>query len=181
MLTRHEIDTAIPKVKVGLAKYQQLRRLIRTRPRFSRERAFQKSFNGFYRVRRNTEWQLAFYAIMARSRRNRLTFAQVLQKLHRATGRTEASFASKLVATLDPSQPVIDSVVLAKLGLSLPATKDSQRHKRIVHMHISLRSRYVKFLKTSNGRYLVRCFRRRYGNQRLTQVKMLDLVLWQTR
>ena len=181
MLTRHEIDTAIPKVEVGLAQYQHLRHLIRTRPRFAHERAFQKAFNGFYRVRRNAEWQRVFYATLARCHRHPLTFAQVLRQIRRTTGRTEASFASKLVATLDPTQPVIDSVVLAKLGLSLPATQDARRHERIVQLHALLRRRYTKFLKTANGRYLVSWFRRRYGTQRLTRIKMLDLVLWQTR
>jgi hypothetical protein len=181
LITRHEIDTAIPKIKVGLAKYQHLRHLIRTRPRFAHERAFQKAFNGFYRVRRNADWQRVFYATLARCHRHPLAFAQVLQRIRRKTLRTEASFASKLVATLDPSQPVIDSVVLAKLGLSLPATHDVGRHERIVQIHALLRRRYVKFLKTADGRYLVSRFRRHHGSQRLTQIKMLDLVLWQTR
>ncbi len=181
MLTRHESDTAIPKVKVGLAKYQHLRHLIRTRPRFAHERAFQRAFNGFYRVRRNVDWQRAVYATFASCHRRPLPFVKVLRHVRRTTGRTEASFVSKLVATLDASQPVIDSVVLSKLGLSLPATQDARRQERIVRLHALLGRRYTKFLKTANGRYLVRSFRRRYGTQRLTQIKMLDFVLWQTR
>src|ERR1700675_1786990 len=160
MLTRQETHPAIPKVAAGLAKYQHLRRLIRTRPRFAHERAFQKAFNGFYRVRRNAEWQRVFYATLSHCHHHPLTFAQVLRRIRRTTGRTEASFASKLVATLDASQPVIDSVVLAKLGLSLPAAHDARRQEQIVQIHALLRRRYVKFLKTASGRYLVSWFRR---------------------
>lgn len=181
MLTRKEIDAAMPKVAVGLAKYQRLRHLMRTDPRFAYERSFQKAFNGFYRVRRGTPWQRAFYATFAKCRRSPLTFSQVLVRLRRATGRTEASFASKLVATLDRTQPVIDSVVLTKLGLSLPTADARRRHSEINLLYVELGRRYRKFLKTTNGRYLVRTFRRRYGDGDVTQVKMLDFVMWQTR
>ena len=48
-------------------------------------------------------------------------FSLTLVELFAATGRIEASFASKLHATLHPNAPVTDSVVLENLGLRLPA------------------------------------------------------------
>jgi hypothetical protein len=65
-------------------------------------------------------WQEVFYGLMARAKHQDLPFHEVLHALHDATGRHEASFASKLVATFDPSKPVIDAVVLKNVGLRLP-------------------------------------------------------------
>jgi hypothetical protein len=47
------------------------------------------------------------------------------EELHRTTGRCEASFASKLSATIGPTMPVIDSVVLRNLNLRLPPSGSS--------------------------------------------------------
>src|SRR5262245_31120093 len=38
-----------------------------------------------------------------------------------------------------------------------------------------------EFLSTENGKYLVQCFRKTYPYVDVTEIKMLDLVLWQTR
>ena len=92
----------------------------------------------------------------------------------------EASFASKLVATLDPSQPVIDAFVLQNLGLRLPAYGASNRAGRICEVHRTLVAAFSGFLANEAGNYLVTEFRRAYPGTGITEVKMLDLVLWQT-
>jgi hypothetical protein len=83
------------------------------------DRAFQTRFNGFYRVRRSADWQSAFYTLLQQEKSESRSFARVLRALHAATGRVEASFASKLAASIDPGKPVIDSFVLKNLGLRL--------------------------------------------------------------
>jgi hypothetical protein len=76
---------------------------------------FQRRFNGYYGVRRNAAWRAVFYGIFEAMKSapqdRRARFQQVLGALHEATGRVEASFASKLVALLDPGAPIIDSLV----------------------------------------------------------------------
>jgi hypothetical protein len=104
-----------------------------------------------------------------------------LVRLFRATGRYEASFASKLIATLDPHQPVIDSVVTTNLKLPLPPANHPQRKRQIERVHLELTKRYCRFLATANGRYLVRTFTRTHNAKDLTPIKMLDFILWQTR
>ena len=49
-----------------------------------------------------------------------INFPEALRALRERTGRLEASFASKLVATLDPNKPVIDKFVLSNFNLRLP-------------------------------------------------------------
>jgi hypothetical protein len=101
--------------------------------------------------------------------------------LHRSTGRYEASFASKLVATVDPDLPVIDSIVLRNPQLRLSTHTAPQRISRIVELHAGLVTWFTAFLETETGRYLVERFRAEYPDAHITETKMVDLILWQTR
>src|SRR5207245_3969888 len=67
-----------------------------------------------------------------------IEFPEALQEVNRRTGRVEASFASKLVATLDPSKPVIDKFVLAHFELSLPRCGVSNQGLKTIHLYREL-------------------------------------------
>lgn len=60
---------------------------------------FQRMFNGFYRVRWNEGWRRVYFDMMERSKPRGIAFGAALRALRDRTGRLEASFASKLVAT----------------------------------------------------------------------------------
>jgi hypothetical protein len=85
------------------------------------------------------------------------------------------------LATIDPDMPVIDSIVLRNLGLRLPASSSKQRLSRIEELHSSLVICFKEFLTTKIGRHLVRRFRDEYPDANITEIKMLDLVLWRTK
>lgn len=74
------------------------------------DRAFQRVFTAFYRVWRSGDWRAALFENLERAKASPICFGDALHQLREATGRVEASFASKLVATVDPDLPVIDSV-----------------------------------------------------------------------
>jgi hypothetical protein len=119
-LTVARIDRALPFVAAGLGKYlwlQEHRDATDLRVDF----AYRRYFNHFYRVRRGHDWQDKFYGLLEAQKSRKVDFAQLLHALHQRTGRYEASFASKLLATINPDMPVIDSVVLRNLDLRLPA------------------------------------------------------------
>ncbi len=144
---------------------------------------FQTRFNGFYRVRgRNAAWRSAFYRILEEQKSRRRSFAAVLRALHTATERVEASFASKLVASVDPDLPVIDKVVLSHLGLRLPRPGPLEgRLAGVVELHEHMRRIYARYLRSDRGRWLRAKFEAAYPDRGMTPVKMLDLVLWKTR
>jgi hypothetical protein len=86
-------------------------------------------------------------------------FADVLLALHVATGRIEASFASRLTVTIDLNKPAIHSVVLGNFGLRLPQCPAlSRRMEQIVDLHDCLTHSFSEYLSTENGRYLVARF-----------------------
>lgn len=179
-LTKAQIDTALPAVATGLNKYLWLQTNrdasdLRSNPLYKRR------FNHFYKVRRGKEWQDHFYRLLETKKGKRACFSEVLNAMYLATNRYEASFASKLLATVEPSMPVIDSIVLRNLNLRLPASNSKDRAARICQLHTTLLAYFNKFLSMEKGKYLVQRFRETYPDADVTEIKMLDLVLWQTR
>jgi hypothetical protein len=77
--------------------------------------------------------------------------------------------------------PVIDSVVLQSVNLTLPSYNSRDRTARLERLHETLVVWFNAFLTTETGCYLVKRFREEYPDARISQVKMLDFVLWQTR
>lgn len=180
-LTEAEIDAALLKVEPGLKQYMWLQSQVFGRGQFHDDPEFRRRYNHFYRVRRAPAWQNIFFGLMARAKKEQLQFHAVLDLLRQSTGRYESSFASKLIATLNPTKPVIDSVVLKKLGLHLPSYKTADRTAAISSLHQMLETLFAAFLGTDGGKYLVRAFDGLYPDSGITNAKKLDLVLWQSR
>lgn len=186
-LTPEQIDRALqkPEFAKALQKYLHLQTLIQSGPAFHEDPAFRKEYNTFYKLRRDSNWQQAFYQAMADTEAQQLPFKAVLTQLHTATGLYEASFASKLYATLNPTAPIIDSVALSFLEIQLPLAAEKNHYTRINgidRVHQDLTARYADFLQTPVGKYLVSAFRRIYPDATaMPREKMLDMVLAQTR
>lgn len=179
-LDKEAVEKALQGAAIGLDKYCWLQAAL-PRTDVAHDREFQTAFNGFYRVRRGSEWQSVFYGLMQRNKSKRQSFAEVLRELHAATGRVEASFASKLVASIDPGMPVIDAIVLKSLGLSLLRRGAIEaRLEAIIELHNNLRKIFSDYLETKAGRQLVARFVEVYPDREITRVKMLDLVLWRS-
>lgn len=175
------LERTLPLVAAGLDRYCWLQAEL-AKTDVTRDHAFQVRFNAFYRVRRGARWRSAFYLLLEQEKSKRRPFAAVLRALHEGTGRVEASFASKLVASVDPKTPVIDAFVLMNLGLRLPrAGSIESRLGRTAALHDQIWRIYADYLDSASGRRLVRRFEETYPSCYLTGVKMLDLILWKSR
>jgi hypothetical protein len=179
-LTRDQIEAALPLIAPGLKTYVWLQ-AHRDANDLRTDLEYRRHFNSFYRIRRGKEWQDKFYDLFQSKKREIVSFPEVLRALHQATGRYEASFASKLVATIRTEMPVIDSIVLRNLNLRLPGYKSRDRAARIEQLHETLASWFHTFVTTETGSYLVKRFREEYPAAKISKVKMLDLVLWRTK
>jgi hypothetical protein len=182
-LTKEQIDNALPKVARGLDQYLWLQdRARRGDEPLSSDSTFQTRFNHFYRVRRNKEWRTAFYELMESARNRSLEFDAALINLLMKTGRHEASFSSKLVATFKPTSPVIDSIVLKNIGEKTPQSPDPDKKTGLlIDLHEQIALMYEAYLQTPLGQYLVTAFERVYPQADITHEKKLDFVLWQSR
>jgi len=179
-ITTEQIDCALLRVEGGLKKYLSLQDSLK-KVDVSNNRDFQKRFNHFYRVRRNSDWQYQFYNLLQSHKNNNISFSDAIKEIHKNTGRFEASFASKLVATIHPDKPVIDKFVLENADLKLPYSSAKDRESKISSVYSQLESKFKDFLNTENGKYLVKQFQTKFPDAKITEIKMADLVLWQTR
>ena len=117
----------------------------------STDMEFQKTFNHFYKVRRNEQWRKAYYDLFEECKNNSdLKFEDIITNLYKNTNQIEASFSSKLLATINPNMPIWDQYVLLNLNLQLIGkTKD----ERLINA-ISLYSDIIKWYKDFRQRIM---------------------------
>jgi hypothetical protein len=179
-LTEKKINESLAKAHDGLCKYYWIQTNFQ-KCDVSRDRDFQKRFNGFYRVRRNAWWRSRYYKLMQKAKNEGISFAKALRALRDQTGRIEASFVSKLIATVDPSKPVIDKFVLDNLGLRLPYHNASNRESRTIEVYRQLCAKFEELVSGSTGRTICEKFQELYPWAKITDLKKIDLALWQIR
>jgi|TARA_Y100001951_G_C11203323_1_gene218449 hypothetical protein len=152
----------------------------------SNDQNYQRTFNGFYRVRLPiTAAYATYYALIEQNKNNQNPSLQlILDTLFNATGRVETSFGSKLLATVNPNVAPLDSVVLGHLGLRLPTSSGQSSNARIlqcVNVHNNLVMCMNTLITLPQFQTLRSQFQNRFPGYHFTDVKILDLLLWQYR
>lgn len=174
------IDSARP----GIAKYLAIMEKVHAVD-VSTDASFQTMFNGFYRVRqKSATWYNSYFALMQRLKGTCPTFETVLDSLKTVLGNNvcEASFSSKLVATLDPWQPIWDKYVLANTGHKPLASTNHDKFALAKTGYASIASWYATFLASEEGKRWIRTFNDNVDQYwKLTDVKKVDFILWQSR
>ena len=79
---------------------------------------FRRLYNGYYRIRRDKAWQDKYYSLFeeAKGMEDQLSFDDILFTLYKETGQVEKVFVSKMIATLNPDKPILDSRVISYLN-----------------------------------------------------------------
>jgi hypothetical protein len=177
-----DVLSVINKAKPGVQKYLALMDRLNTVD-VARDPTFQRAYNGFYRVQRRTsDWYTAYYRFMEKSKALPPSFSQALDYIHQATGRYEPSFASKLVATLDPKKPVWDTHVLRNLGANPPAYYKRTKIQDAKICYAWIETWYQGFLASEKGGEWVELFDEHVpDHHKMTNLKKVDFILWQMR
>lgn len=177
-----DVTVAISRAKPGIQKYLTLMEQL-DQIDVSTDMAFQRIYNGFYRVRqRQRDWYEAYYSLMEQRKGSKPKFAEILDHLHRVTNRFEPSFASKLVATLDPARPVWDVHVLRNIGQEAPAYHSRTKIEDAKYCYSQIENWYQRFLASAQGTDWVGIFNEQVQESaRLTDLKKVDFILWQMR
>ncbi len=143
---------------------------------------FQRDFRRFYRLRfpEGAHYQ-QFFDYFEETRANERTFEQILDDLQNITGRVEASFASKLLHTIDTLQPIIDSRVLAFIGFSRPQNRDiNRRIQRAICLHQLLSDIYAISLADERWAQISEQFDEvLHLDIEISEQKKLDTLIWQ--
>ena len=141
---------------------------------------FQRKFTYFYRVRRNNAWRLAYYNLFESSKDNRSVSFDILRAIYRSTGRIEASFASKMLATLKPEMPIWDSIVLSKLGMKPCQSQDKEKRLQItVAIYDDIVAWYEAFNRTPEAQRFIEAFDHAFPEfSNFSKMKKIDFLIW---
>ena len=149
-----------------------------------RDAEYQRRFRGFYRVRRKLAWCTPYFALLERAKRTPMPFDAALRAFCEQTGRVEASFISKLVATINPNAPVWDQFVLRNLELRKPSyhADRTRRLAECIAVYKEICARVAALEASPEGAAWVERFdveRPEFEHFRAT--KKIDVFLWLAR
>ena len=156
---------------------------------------YQKNFTNYYRVRRDGVWLQEFYRFFEKNKNNKeITFEEIIRHLSdiehavaetdkNTTGKAktvEASFASKMLATINPNHPVWDSQVLRCLGIKIDDTLDyDTKIKRCIKIYQQIEEEIAEFIESAEGKQCIDLFDETFPSCRdFSSYKKVDFYLW---
>ena len=179
----HEALRLLQERKSDIAKYCDL--LQRSfEINVANDRAFQKAFTAFYRVRRDDEWRQYYFKLFEelKNRKTAPSFGEIQLRLFQHCGQIESSFSSKMLATIDPNMPIWDSYILKNLGFNLKGRTKEERLSCAVVLYESICNWYTDFLKTDEAKEMLDLFNETFPEfNHITPLKKIDFILWAMR
>ena len=143
---------------------------------------FQRAFNGYYRIRRNEEWRKHYYDLFVNAKNAHYSFEHIISELYKRTGNVEASFSSKMLATIDSSKPIWDQYVLQNLGLELTGKTQIEKLENAVTIYNRIVAWYTEYLKSSAAQENINVFDQILPEYAwISNVKKIDCLLWSMR
>lgn len=150
---------------------------------------FRKAFNGFYKVRqKSAAWYDKYYGLMEEQRSANRSFRELLICLEKINGTIDVSFASKMLASVDPLLPIWDKYVLQNLGLLKRWEKMAGKEKMVrideaERIYEEIKFWYRAFICSKDGKACIAAFDSAmpHYKEKLTEVKKIDYLLWSKR
>jgi hypothetical protein len=143
---------------------------------------FQKTFNAFFIVRRNASWRKIYYDLFENMKGQNPSFEYILRYMYEKTGNIEASFSSKMLATLCPDKPIWDRYVVDNLGLKLEGKSKEEQLNNAIRLYAAIEKWYEVFLATEKAKECLKTFDEALPDYRwINPIKKIDCFLWSIR
>ena len=166
---------------MGLDKYQYIMEQVNI-TNVAVDTDFQRTFNGFYRVRRNESWRKLYYEYFESVKNSKPTFEEIVTYLYENTGNIELSFSSKMLATILPEKPIWDRYVIEKLNVQLTGATKKEKMDNAFSIYSNIEKQYSDFLKAENGKECINEFDRMLPDYKeISSVKKIDSIIWSMR
>jgi len=166
---------------MGLDKYRWVMDNLR-KTDVSADMNFQRTFNGFYIVRRNEAWRQTYYEHMEQMKNGTPTFASILTYLYEHTGNVEPSFSSKMLATIFPDKPIWDRYVVQNLNLELNGETKAERLEHAIALYDDMEEWYTDFMETDKAKECIDVFDHILPDYAyISNIKKIDCVIWSIR
>jgi hypothetical protein len=171
-------------IEKGLIKYVKIMQYYNVSEDLSKDLKFQTLYDGFYRVRRNKDWRKYYFELMQDVRNKDVSFSDIVKIMYEKTHRIEASFSSKLLATINTKYPIIDQYVLKNLGIrNIPSNIDSnEKLKRIIDNYNYICVLYGAIVDSKEGKEKIEFFNSKFPEYKwISDTKKIDFLLWSKR
>ena len=168
---------------LGMDKYNRIIKMFNDGEDLS-AKEFTKLFNGFYRVRRDEKtWQKHYYQFFEKNRENKnISFDEILDYMYEKTGNIEASFSSKMLATINPDMPIWDKYVLNYYKIKVnETTNKEERITKTKEAYKKLIGEVKKKLADKETQKVIKEFREFFPELNFSDVKILDFLIWSDR
>ncbi|WP_063685971.1 hypothetical protein [Bradyrhizobium stylosanthis] len=165
-----------------LAQYDRLQKTLYETD-VSIDQGYQRDFADFYRLRGSRSFRKSYFALLNTEKTEKNSdFERVLQAILDDCNQVHASFASKLLATVNADLPVYDREVLKRLRLSSYAggsvaarmERGAERYRAICRFHNLAKDEPLFSALTGEFNVAFPEF------THFTGTKKLDLMLWQS-
>ena len=168
---------------LSLNKYVKIMKMINDKELdISSSEEFQKVFNAFYRVRRDEEWRKKFYTYFENVKDNKeIKYEDILRKLYQLTGNIEASFSSKLLATINPNMPIWDRFVIKHFNIEVEGNTSKERIDDTIKKYYEILEKENKELEKEEIKEAIREFKEEFKEYNLSNIKILDYIIWSVR
>lgn len=166
---------------MGLDKYQYIMNEVK-KINICMDADFQRTFNGFYIVRRNEAWRKVYYEYFENIKGGTPTFASIITHLYECTGNVEPSFSSKMLATILPEKPIWDRYVIQNLDMELIGVTKQERLENAIVLYADIEKWYADFLQTDKAKECIEVFDIVLPDYKwLSNIKKIDSILWSIR
>ena len=132
----HDIEKALDNLEKrtqDIQHYMNIMSKVKT-VNVADDQDFQREFDFFYKVRRNAEWRKVFFEIFERKKKKNCFYKEIITELYEGTGQVEASFASKMLASIDENMPIWDSKVLDRIGIKSSNKRGQQKLEETIEL-----------------------------------------------
>ena len=148
----------------------------------SKDIEFQTTFNAFYRVRRNKKWRDVFYKYFERVKNNKnIKFEEILRYIYKKTGCIEASFSSKMLATINPNMPIWDQYVLKNLNIEVLGKNKQEKLDNTINTYYKIIEIEKQKMEQQDIIQAIKEFKQEFKEYELSDIKILDYILWNNR
>ena len=168
----------------SMSRYLEIMSLI-NECNVTEDQEFRRIYGGFYRLRRDSAWRDDYFQLMESYKCRQhvsASFGELLLRLFQKTGQIEASFASKMLASLNPDKPIWDSMVLKNLNLKLRGKSPEIRLSNAVVLYEKICDWYKAFLQTEDAKEFIKRFDEIFPEyEMISETKKIDFILWANR
>lgn len=180
----NETDVNWKNISIGVDKYLSIMNdLHEVNVSSTKGESFRKRYCNFYRMnRRSIEFKKSYFKIFENFKiKNTDDFDLVLDKIAETNNRIEASFSSKMIASINANKPLWDSIILSNLEIKLSKYSSSyERSVKIKQVYKELEGNYKNFLKTKSAKNWLNLFDKKIGKTSISNTKKIDFIIWQT-